>query len=130
MKKFNFATATPDERLLELARLLDNEQEWRDTVMAWDFAFECRKTTEVDCGTVGCALGLAATVWPAFTEGGPHHGDVFQGATDFLGMDFDTALTLFARGTADKHGGYAAVTPGMVAAEIREFVTKRSSASK
>lgn len=34
---FCFETATPDERLLELARMLENEQEWRNMRMEWDF---------------------------------------------------------------------------------------------
>lgn len=127
---FCFETATPDERLLELARWLEDEQAWRDSKMEWNFS-----TSEAHssiCGAAGCAVGLAMILWgPSF-----RNGDFWEGTTAFDISDKQW-WNLFGRGLAEHLGFYGAdendesvyglVTPGMVAAAIREFVAKRSA---
>lgn len=72
-KPFVYRTATPKERLLELARLLENDQEWRDTLMHWRFNVYLEPTIK-SCGTEGCALGLATLKWPNDWQCGSCYG--------------------------------------------------------
>lgn len=115
-KPFDFDAATPDERLLELARLLENEQEWRDRLIGWNFEV-ILEGAKNSCGTAGCAVGLAETVW----------GDRFlniYGAFDLCGSE---AFDIFGCGLADGLGlEMSEVQPIHVATAIREFVAKRN----
>lgn len=115
VKPFEFGTATADARLLFLASKLEREQEWRDKIMSWDYAAIVVRSVD-DCGTAGCAIGLASIIWPGFSI-----GDVYSAfgltptETSYLFCGNFTQLPM------------RAVTPGMVATAIREFVAKRSA---
>lgn len=121
---FDFGTATPDERLLELARMLEDEQAWRDTRMEWNFS-SIRLQSNI-CGTAGCAVGLAQIVWPKFLFN--DHGN--DRSEIVFGLDLDNEWgQLFGNGLAMSLGlTLAAVTPGHVATAIRQFVATRQGA--
>lgn len=119
VKPFDFDTASPDERLLELARWLEDEQAWRDKIIVWDYLYVEQPTT-AHCGTAGCALGLASKVWPGFASFEAY--DVFDmaeadGQSVFFGLEVHRfyGVDLMSK-----------VTPGMVATAIREFVAART----
>ena len=126
VKPFDFDTATPDERLLELARLLENEQEWRSSLIEWDYSESLYRDPSAGCGTAGCALGLASIAWRGFGKLGSFE---LSRASHLARMHF--AMTerdvdhIFIGGFTRLE--FEAVTPGMVAAAIREFVAKRQS---
>lgn len=113
---FNFATATPEERLLELARLLDNKQEWEDK-MFWDFGHVIHQD---ECGTSGCALGLSHIFWPEFAERSYEIGH-FNAARELFNLR-GAEDTVFASLTPG-HGNR--VQPGDVAKAIRRVIAHR-----
>lgn len=133
VKPFDFDTATGDERLLELARWLDDDQAWRDKVMAWDFTTVLSEPKRrwgfsifPVCGTAGCALGLARMIWPQFDCDYRSRRD--DGEIHF-NITRDEWFDLFDEALAIRLGvKMFDVTPGMVATAIREFVSKRSAA--
>jgi len=133
VKPFDFDTATPDERLLELARLLENEQEWRDGRMVWDFweIFDHWEPQDGSCGTAGCAIGLASLSFPSFSTGIPEvEGSEPRGDAARIRFDLtnDQMDALFAQGLANSVSlPMAEVQPIHVATAIREFVAKRQS---
>ncbi len=124
VKPFDFETATPDERLLELARNLDREGEWRNHRLVWDFAV-VRAHTQEGCGTAGCALGVAAIIFPRFKTLGLGY---FSSAQEAFALNKTEVMELFNSGLPTKLGIlHEDVTPGMVATAIREFVANRSA---
>lgn len=134
VKPFDFDTATPDERLLELARLLENEQEWRDSRMAWDFNRTLDTAAASPCGTAGCAMGLAHLTWSNFCPASYRPGffsifDAEKSACKHFNITLVQYGRLFDERMALNNGGYQNVTPGMVATAIRQFVANRQSAS-
>jgi len=126
VKPFDFDTASPDERLLELARWLEDEQAWRDRLLSWDYYTVKSFCPEAECGTAGCAVGLAETIWPQFLIIDPFDVEnrvmtafdltVKQGDDLFFGTN------LVGFGVEFMHQ----VTPSMVATAIREFVAART----
>jgi hypothetical protein len=131
---FVYEDATPEERLVELARLLEHEEEWRGWLLEWDYATElltkpaCGSTIFTlrkmlypnECGTSGCALGLAVMKWPAFCH---PFDDFASAAMQAFGFSDQQVDRLFY-GEAFGHN-YAKVTPGMVALEIRKLLRRR-----
>jgi len=121
-KPFDFDTATPDERLCELARLLENEQEWRD-MMIWDYGVELQ--TGGICGTSGCAMGLARVTWSGYAAIFQRNIFAEKEAFDLTSKQADFLFGGEAYGGKDSDY----ITPGMVATAIRQFVANRQSAS-
>lgn len=130
-KPFDFVTATPDARLLELARWLDDEQAWRDRKISWNFMTVHNKDDSSPCGTAGCALGLAYAIWPEFADSKDARDDsstAFETAKELFDLNGEEACDLFDIGLAiARKIKMRAVTPGMVATAIRQFVAKRSA---
>lgn len=130
--------ATGDEGLLRLAALLEHEDLWRNHAMTWNFT-ELYTDSRGMCGTAGCAIGLARAMWPEFAAELPSsidhmsilgHRDVlaiWNRVSEVFRIAHKDSDAIFGGGLADRLGkGMNEVTPGDVAAGIREFVFKRS----
>lgn len=95
-----------------LAWVLENASAWPITQNGrrwrWDFKV-CRN----ECGTAGCALGIAGAIWkdPAFDRGNVH---------DFGWMDDSQSIAVFVDGDHDP-----AITPAVVAGRIRDHLAGR-----
>ncbi len=124
--KPDFSFATGDTGLLRLAMLLDNEQEWRDSIMEWDFLSVTRNSLS-ECGTAGCALGLAKLVWPEFKYESARSLSAFSAATRIFEIDSLAAQYIFSGGFTFKP--FCEINPRDVVAAIREFVYARNPAA-
>lgn len=92
-----------------LAHVLENPPAWPEG-WAWDFT---RIGGLPDCGTAGCAVGIARTMWL------PHAavGEIY----DALGIDHSDAQPVFCRGEKDPR-----ITAPVVAARIRDHLAGRA----
>lgn len=123
---FCFETATPDARLLELARWLEDEQAWRDSRMVWMYELVSMSLSG-PCGTAGCAMGLASKLWPSFGKISNDDLSVAERlAMSAFSLSMREVCWLF-EGDAYPNTPLSEVTPGMVATAIREFVAARSA---
>lgn len=132
---------TPDERLLYLARLVEQVPPKLLVMFQWfsDGAVDedGDPVSTSDCGTAACAAGHA-TRCPAFHDEGlgsdgwmPRYIDprdpyerVYEGfdaLERFFGLSEFDAFDLFS------HSSYTAPTPATVAARIRAFVAARTA---
>jgi hypothetical protein len=123
-KPFNFDTATGHERLAELARALDHEEEWRSKI-EWDYNVV---EMETRCGTAGCAIGLARALW-----GSNPHATSFE-TFGILEREASEIFYGYHRSyPADPldvdNCDFDAVTPGMVANAIRDVLSRYEVAS-
>ena|ERR1700754_740217 len=129
VKPFDFDTATGDERLLELAKHLEDDQVWRNRLMVWDFS-TVRASVSGECGTAGCAAGLASALWGRRKVFGR---ELVIDNPKFLrvfGITEDESNSLFGWELSRKRQiPMMDVTPGMVATAIKEFVANRQAAS-
>lgn len=135
-KPFVYADATPRERLQELARLLENEQEWRNKTMKWDYSELLDTKTNARCGSVGCAMGLAEVTWglPSNVDLAVEFGmceilelgagNIFTNTTDTYDKIFygHNLWTTYRRHNMER------VTPGQVAGAIRLYLDKGEAA--
>lgn len=101
--------------LRQLAELLEHEQAFR-SYWEWNYATTGNMVSPT-CGTAGCAVGLSWVTWP---------DQVMIPTTAWLSEHFgqprDWMEDTFLRGGAVFGCAQHEVTPGMVAARIRERV--------
>lgn len=97
----------------------------RKPLVNWDWDFESIKNTRhPECGTAGCAMGYAETVFPEFRL--PTHGE-FTKTAAFFGICESQALTVFGCFEAE-NSSYGVdpefITPAMVADKLEEVCGK------
>ncbi len=108
---FDSTISLPALRRSILAEALRNDTEWK-----WNF-----------CDTAGCALGMAAAIWPEQYEirtFGPDTGPVRR-AAEFFGLNMMEASTIFGNSPEDAYVKYGCdqedVTPQMVADQLEKI---------
>lgn len=126
----------PRERLAELADLLDDYEELpaaKETKFIWNYSIAISAR---ECGTPGCALGLAVVngMIPDFkhSQWGPH---VQPAVLDTFAISNREADELFGGGITRMMLSYGVdkaseVTPQMVAAKIRDFLGIEKTATQ
>lgn len=142
---FDFATGL--QGLTNLANWLEAEERWRNKFLVWDFTGiitsydrhyhevrEDQREAAQHCGSAGCGLGLAITVWPEFKNAARYeYASEFDTASRTFGITKDETDLLFGGGFLNYSGvpgnlppaGSRAmkdVTPGRLAEEIRKFI--------
>ncbi len=109
---FDVAVETPTIRRAILVAAL------RSDMGNWDWNFLIATN---ECGTAGCAIGLAATIWGRDKAGiGPNSGLDFTQISRFFGIDkYEAEQTFgsFAYGV----GNASKVTPEMVARRLERL---------
>jgi len=118
--------------LAQLADLLENEQLWRDKLMHWDFdtvlsreqsyAKEAlrRLPREKWCGSAGCAIGLARSIWPKEFDS--------RTTAEIFNIDFATCKKIFFSAmTYNPYDNFDKVSPGDVARAIRDYLATHTS---
>lgn len=96
----------------------------------WDFRFirvSREKHSGEGCGTVGCAIGLAAEIWPAFRErlvGCRNRTlDDFHVIAETFDISIGDAFRIFGNGANEYRMLVEQITPINVADKIDEFLT-------
>lgn len=119
IQRADFAGATANERLLMLADELNAEAL---KVRKWDF--DLRMWND-ECGTSGCALGLADHIYPIFKNLRLGNGYYYPTAEEIFGMSKKEVLLLFGTNQNIYGKRSALVDGGDVAEAIRSFVGNR-----
>lgn len=116
--------------LANLAQALNEPEEWENTLMEWDFGVTLCDTSEWEtkkCGTMGCAMGLAAVLWPEFKDEADRAG-YFAAAEKIFSISENTSLSLFGGcGNTDyypKELSFDETKPSHVAAAIRKYLSE------
>lgn len=113
---FDGTTETP---AIRRARLIEALRAEMPEGFIWDFRHVAQKT---DCGTAGCALGLACLIWPDDDHlPTPGHRATLNSVATFFGVDPITAYMVFFNPYYYGFHDYHQVTPAMVADALEKL---------
>jgi hypothetical protein len=108
--------ATGRQGLRNLAYVLRNPALWRER-HDWFFGLVC---VESSCGTSGCAIGIAMSVWPEIDR--LVRSDEL--VTDLFGMSYRDAGRIFFSWASYGKRSPNGITPGMVADAIDAYLAR------